>query len=123
MVKILLVEDNKDNYEMMMRRLRGRGFEVILAVDGEEAVEKARLEEPDLILMDIRLPGQDGYAATRQIRKLSNGGVADVPIIALTAHALTDDEDRALAAGCDDHHAKPIAFDQLVRQMEVLLPG
>lgn len=123
MVKILLVEDNKENYEMMMRRLRGRGFEVTLAVDGEEAVEKARLEEPDLILMDIRLPGQDGYAATRQIRELSDDGVADVPIIALTAHALTDDKDRALAAGCNDHHAKPVAFDQLVRQMETLLPG
>ena len=123
MAKILLVEDNEQNYDMLTRRLQKRGYEVVLAVDGEEAVEKARSEEPDLILMDLKLPEQDGYAATRQIREIPGDGVADVPIIAITAHALTEDEDKALAAGCDDYHAKPVSFSQLVEQMKALLPG
>lgn len=119
MSKVLLVEDDKQNYDMMMRRLERRDYDVELAVDGEEAVAKAQRMQPDLILMDIKLPKIDGLQATRQIRKQAHG--ANVPIIALTAHAFTEDEEKARAAGCDDYHAKPVAFIQLVEQMEQLL--
>lgn len=120
MPNILLVEDDKQNCEMMRRRLKRRDYDVELATDGEEAVEKARLTDPDLILMDIKLPKMDGLEATRQIRQFPDGG-GRVPIIALTAHAFTEDETKAQAAGCDDYHAKPIAFINLVEQMEDLL--
>jgi two-component system response regulator len=120
--KVLLVEDDKQNYDMMLRRLERRGYEVELAVDGEEAVEKASSMSPDLILMDIKLPNMDGLDATREIRKMPNGD-GRVPIIALTAHAFTEDEDKAKKAGCDDYHAKPVAFINLVDQMEALLEG
>lgn len=116
---ILLVEDDKQNYEMMMRRLERRDYDVELATDGEEAVEKARAVRPDLILMDLKLPKQNGLAATREIREMPAN--SHVPVIALTAHAFTEDEDKAQAAGCDDYHAKPVAFIQLVEQMEALL--
>lgn len=119
MVKILLVEDDIQSYQMMMRRLEQRGYDVSLATDGEGAVAKAESESPSLILMDIKLPVQDGYQATRQIRHFPESG--SVPIIALTAHATTEDRERALAAGCDDYHAKPVAFSQLIRQIEALL--
>ena len=119
MSKVLLVEDDQQNYDMMMRRLERRGYDVELAVDGEEAVAKAQAVKPDLILMDIKLPKLDGLQATRRIRKQAHGG--DVPVIALTAHAFTEDEEKARAAGCDDYHAKPVAFIQLVEQMEQLL--
>lgn len=121
MPTVLLVEDDQQNYEMLMRRLQRRSYDVTLATDGEEAVEQAAEKRPDLILMDIRLPKQDGYEATRQIRRLSNRG--DVPIIALTAHALNEDRDKALSAGCDDYHAKPVHFKKLLEQMEALLEG
>ena len=119
MASILLVEDDKQNYDMMMRRLERRDYDVELATDGEEAVAKTQKLHPDLILMDIKLPKQDGLEATRQIRQLSEHG--EVPIIALTAHAMTEDEDEALRAGCDDYHAKPVSFSQLIRQMKSLL--
>ena len=119
MANVLLVEDDRQNYDMMMRRLQRRDYDVELAVDGEEAVEKAKAMRPDLILMDIKLPKMDGLEATRQIRQFSENG--QVPIIALTAHAMTEDEDEALRAGCDDYHAKPVSFSQLIRQMEALL--
>ena len=117
--KLLLAEDNEDNYVMLTRRLEQRGYEVVLAVNGQQAVDKARRQRPDLILMDIRLPQLDGYEATRQIR--TSGAGSDVPIIALTAHALEEDESKARAAGCDDYHAKPVFFKQLLQQIEALL--
>jgi CheY-like chemotaxis protein len=120
MASILLVEDDRQNYEMMMRRLERRDYDVELATDGEEAVEKAQDFRPALILMDIKLPKQDGLKATRQIRQFPNG-TGQVPVIALTAHAMTEDEDEALRAGCDDYHAKPVSFSKLVHQMDRLL--
>ena len=119
MAHLLLVEDERQNYDMMLRRLEGRGYEVTLATDGEEAVEKATTLEPDLVLMDIKLPKMDGLEATRMIR--SRHKVKHIPIIALTAHAFTEDKDKATAAGCDDYHAKPVAFMQLIEQIEELL--
>jgi CheY-like chemotaxis protein len=119
MAKLLLVEDDEDNYDMLMRRLQRRDYEVVLAVDGVEAVNKAESERPDLILMGIKLPRQDGYEATRQIRGFSEG--ADVPVIALAAHALSEDKSKAKEAGCDDYHAKPVFFSELVDQIEQLL--
>ena len=119
MPKVLLVEDDPQNYEIMTRRLQRRDYDVELATDGEEAVEKAASFHPDLILMDIKLPNMDGLEATRQIRELSEND--RVPIIALTAHAFTEDEKKAQEAGCDAYHAKPVAFIQLVEQMEELL--
>ena len=120
MASILLVEDDRQNYEMMMRRLERRDYDVELATDGEEAVEKAQDFRPALILMDIKLPKQDGLKATRQIRQFPNG-TGQVPVIALTAHAMTEDEDEALRAGCDDYHAKPVSFSKLMHQMDRLL--
>ena len=120
MASILLVEDDRQNYEMMMRRLERRDYDVELATDGEEAVEKAQDFHPALILMDIKLPKQDGLKATRQIRQFPSG-TGQVPVIALTAHAMTEDEDEALRAGCDDYHAKPVSFSKLVHQMDRLL--
>ena len=119
MPQVLLVEDDKQNYDMLLRRLQRKGYDVTLAVDGREAVEQASREHPDLILMDIRLPKQDGYEATRQIRELPDQG--SVPIIALTAHALEEDREKAISAGCDDYHAKPVHFKKLVKQIEALL--
>ena len=120
MARILLVEDDRQNYEMMMRRLERHDYDVELATDGEEAVEKAQAMHPELILMDIKLPRQDGLKATRQIRQFPNG-TGQVPVIALTAHVMTEDENEALRAGCDDYHAKPVSFSELVRQMDHLL--
>jgi CheY-like chemotaxis protein len=118
--KILLVEDDEDNYDMLTRRLERQDYATALAVDGEEGVALAASERPDLILMDIKLPGVDGYGATQQIREASEYG-RDVPIIALTAHALTEDRNSALEAGCDDYHAKPVFFTRLIEQIETLL--
>ena len=120
---ILLVEDDRQNYDMLRRRLERQGHDVRLATDGEEAVEKADVEIPDLILMDIRLPKQNGYEATRAIRRFEGGRGADVPIIAITAHALEEDREKALEAGCDDYHAKPVHFNKLLEQIETLLEG
>lgn len=120
MSKILLVEDDEDNYDMLTRRLERKGYDTLLAVDGEEGVAMARAERPDLILMDIMLPGVDGYEATRQIREAGAHG-SSVPIIALTAHALSEDREKALNAGCDGYHAKPVFFKELVQKMETLL--
>jgi CheY-like chemotaxis protein len=121
MPTILLVEDDKQNYEMMMRRLRRRDYAVELATDGEAAVEKARSVDPDLILMDIKLPEMDGYEATRAIRRFPEGRGADIPVIALTAHAFKEEESKAHAVGCDGYHAKPVSLIQLVEQMEDLM--
>jgi CheY-like chemotaxis protein len=119
--KILLVEDNEENRDALSRRLGRRGYEVVVAVTGLEAVAKARSEKPDLVLMDINLPELDGWEAIRRIK--ADPEAAGVPIIALTAHALTVDRDRAREAGCTDYHTKPVEFPRLLGQIEAALSG
>ena len=119
MPRILIVEDNEDHRDALSRRLRRRGFEVLMAVDGRAGVEAARDDAPDLILMDMNMPELDGWEATRQIKALPER--ATTPIIALTAHAMSGDRERALAAGCTDYHAKPVEFEKLMAQIESLL--
>ncbi|MEO5510700.1 MAG: response regulator [Longimicrobiales bacterium] len=119
MPKILLVEDNENNRDMLSRRLTRRGYEVVIAVDGEEGVKSATSERPNLILMDMSLPVKDGWTATREIK--ADEALAKVPVIALTAHAMSGDRERALEAGCDDYDTKPIDFDRLIGKIEALL--
>jgi CheY-like chemotaxis protein len=119
MTKLLLVEDNEMNRDMLSRRLRKRDYEVVLAVDGEEGVAKAQSEAPALILMDMSLPGIDGWEATRRIK--ADAKTKDIPVIALTAHALVSDRESALAAGCDDFDTKPVELTRLVTKIENLL--
>jgi CheY-like chemotaxis protein len=119
MATILVVEDNEENRDMISRRLQRRGYLVVHAANGQEAVEMAARERPDLILMDVSLPVMDGLEATRRLR--AQAETQTTPIIALTAHATSADRDRALAAGCDDYHTKPVELPRLVAQMEVLL--
>jgi two-component system cell cycle response regulator DivK len=119
MPRILVVEDNEDNRDSLSRRLERRGFEVLLATDGRRGVEMAAAEKPDLILMDMNMPEMDGWEATRKIK--SSPDAADVPVIALTAHAMTGDRERALESGCSDYHTKPIEFSKLINQIESLL--
>lgn len=119
MAKILLVEDNEPNRDMLSRRLTKRGFHVVAAVDGIQACEMALRESPDLILMDIGLPEFDGLEATRRIR--ADQTTAEVPIIALTAQAMDGDRETALEAGCDEHETKPVDFKRLLEKMESLL--
>jgi CheY-like chemotaxis protein len=111
-MKILLVEDNEMNRDMLSRRLQRRGHEIVMALDGDEGVVKAASELPDLILMDMSLPVMDGWNATRTIK--ANAATAHIPIIALTAHAMAADRERAMQAGCDDYDTKPIEFDRLL---------
>jgi CheY-like chemotaxis protein len=119
MAKILLVEDNEMNRDMLSRRLLRRGYEVVLAEDGARGVELARSEAPDLVLMDMSLPVIDGWEATRRLR--SDPACAKVPIIALTAHAMAGDREKALEAGCDDYDTKPIELPRLLGKIEALL--
>ena len=119
MAAVLVVEDNEENWDMLSRRLLRRGYTVIRAADGQEAVEMAARETPDLILMDVSLPVMDGLEATRRIR--ARPETQTTPIIALTAHATSADRDKALQAGCDDYHTKPVELPRLLAQMEVLL--
>ncbi|CAN5358469.1 response regulator [soil metagenome] len=119
MPKILLVEDNPDNRDMLSRRLERKGYEVVTAVDGADGVGKASSQKPDLILMDIDLPVFDGYEATRRIKAYEV--TQAIPIIALTAHAMAGDREKALGAGCDDYDAKPIEFPGLLAKIEALL--
>ncbi|MGE5236790.1 MAG: response regulator [Acidobacteriota bacterium] len=121
MAKILLVEDNEMNRDMLSRRLVRRGFEVVAAVDGQEGVEMAGREAPDLILMDMSLPVVDGWEATRRIRAAD--ATRDIKVIALTAHAMAGDRDQALAAGCDDYDTKPVDFERLLGKIGRLLNG
>lgn len=121
MAKILLVEDNELNRDMLSRRLQKRGHDVLLAMDGEEGVSLARTEGPDVILMDISLPVLDGFEATRRIK--GDAGTARIPIIALTAHALTGDREKAFEAGCDDYDTKPVEFTRLMGKIEKVLEG
>ncbi|MBA3565025.1 MAG: response regulator [Gammaproteobacteria bacterium] len=118
MKRILLVEDNEMNRDMLSRRLARRGYEVLIAVDGEEGMRRARSERPELILLDISLPGRDGYAVTRELR--GDPATASIPIIALTAHAMAGDREKALAAGCDDYDTKPVDLPRLIEKIEVL---
>ncbi|HEV2056300.1 MAG TPA: response regulator [Methylomirabilota bacterium] len=119
MPKILLVEDNEMNRDMLGRRLVRRGYEVVAALDGDQGIAMAQTEAPALILMDMSLPGLNGWDATRQLKALP--ATRDIPIIALTAHAMSDDRAKALAAGCDDFDTKPIDLARLLEKIEALL--
>ncbi len=119
MATILLVEDNEMNRDMLSRRLVKRGYEVVVAVDGEQGVAMARSQGPALILMDMSLPGLDGWEATRQLKATPE--TRGIPVIALTAHAMAGDREKAIAAGCDDFDTKPIDFVRLLQKIEALL--
>src|SRR5687768_3098362 len=119
MPKILLVEDNEMNRDMLSRRLERRGYEVILATDGEEGVAMACSEVPALVLMDMSLPVLDGWEATRRLK--ASPVTRHIPVIALTAHAMSSDRDKAMEAGCDDYDTKPIEFSRLLGKMNALL--
>ena len=121
MAKILLVEDNEMNRDMLSRRLERRGYTMVIAVDGKQGVDLARSEMPDLILMDMSLPILDGWEATRQIK--SAGETKGIPIIALTAHAMATDEQKAREAGCDDFDTKPIELARLLDKIAARLDG
>ena len=119
MPKILLVEDNAMNRDMLSRRLIRKKYEVLVAVDGRESVEMARSEAPDLILMDMSLPVMDGWEATRQLK--ASPETQAIPIVALTAHAMSGDREKAMEAGCDDYDTKPIELPRLLDKIEALL--
>ena len=119
MHKILLVEDNEMNRDMLSRRLERKGYQVVLAVDGQSGVELAGTEAPDLVLMDMSLPVLDGWEATRRLK--ADPATAHLPVIALTAHAMSGDRERAIAAGCDDYDTKPIELARLLGKIEALL--
>ncbi len=119
MAKVLLVEDNEMNRDMLSRRLERKGYEVVIAVDGQEGVDKARSESPSIILMDMSLPVIDGWEATRQIK--ADPALQQIPVIALTAHAMAGDREKALDAGCDDYDTKPIELPRLLEKMSALL--
>ena len=121
MATILIVEDNEMNRDMLGRRLKRRGFDIALAVDGRDGVDAAACLKPDLILMDMSLPVMDGWAATRQLK--GQPDTAGIPIIALTAHAMIGDREKALDAGCDDYDTKPIELDRLLSKIGDLLGG
>ena len=121
MAKLLLVEDNEMNRDMLVRRLQRRGYEVAMAIDGGQVVEMARLECPDLIIMDMSLPVLDGWEVTRLLK--SGPDTNAIPIIALTAHAMAGDREKALEAGCDDYDTKPVDFPRLISKIESLLPA
>jgi two-component system cell cycle response regulator DivK len=119
MPRILLVEDNEMNRDMLSRRLQRKGYSVLIAVDGEQGLATAYSEMPDLILMDISLPFIDGYEVTRRLK--ANPRTKHIPVIALTAHALLTDRDKAMRAGCNDYDTKPVDFPRLTEKIEILL--
>lgn len=119
MPKLLLIEDNEMNRDMLSRRLQRKGHEVIIAVDGVQGVSLAQLQNPDLILMDMSLPILDGWQATKQLKALPETN--DIPIIALTAHAMAGDREKCLLAGCDDYETKPVEFSRLLGKIQTLL--
>ncbi|MFT5051796.1 MAG: two-component system cell cycle response regulator DivK [Chlamydiales bacterium] len=121
MARILLVEDNEMNRDMLSRRLKKRGHEVLIAVDGQQGVDMARAEGPDIVLMDMSLPIKDGWEATRDLK--GDEAMKATPIIALTAHAMSGDKEKCLEAGCDDYDTKPIEFKRLLGKIEALLSG
>ena len=119
MAKILLVEDNEMNRDMLTRRLERKGFDVLIAVDGDEASRTFQSGRFDLVLMDINLPGKDGYQLTRELK--SNPKTAGVPVIALTAHAMVGDREKSIAAGCDEYDTKPVDLPRLLGKIQALL--
>lgn len=119
MAKILLVEDNEMNRDMLSRRLERKGHQILIAVDGQQAIDFATAEMPDLILMDMSLPGIDGWEATRRLKGAEQ--TRALPIIALTAHAMQEDERKAREAGCDDYDTKPVELPRLLQKIEALL--
>jgi len=119
MAKLLLVEDHEEIWDFLSRRLRRKGHEVVLAHDGRAGIAAAQSELPDLILMDVNLPVLDGYSAVRELR--ADAGTRVVPVIALTAHAMAGDREKAIAAGCTDYHPKPIDFSRLLEQIDSAL--
>ena len=119
MATILLVEDHQEIWDFLSRRLKRRGYEVVVAQDGQEGLDKARADKPDLLLLDMNLPVMDGWSVAKELK--GDDSTKRIPIIALTAHAMSGDRDKAIAAGCDDYHAKPIDFSQLLNQIESAL--
>ena len=120
MKKLLLVEDNEMNRDMLSRRLARRGYEILIAVDGEQGIAEATSHLPDLIIMDMSLPVLDGWETTRRLKE--NPGTREIPVLALTAHAMAGERDRAIAAGCNDYDTKPVDFTRLLGKIEHLLP-
>jgi CheY-like chemotaxis protein len=118
-VKILLVEDNEMNRDMLSRRLRRNGYEVVIAIDGQQGVDMAAAESPDLILMDMSLPVIDGWEAARRVRE--NEATRKIPVIALTAHAMAGDREKAIEAGCDDYDTKPVEITRLLGKITALI--
>ena len=121
MAKILLVEDNAMNRDMLSRRLARKGYEVVIAIDGQQGIDMARSETPDLVLMDMSLPVVDGWEATRQLKSAPE--TQSIPVIALTAHAMAGDREKAVEAGCNDYDIKPIELPRLLEKIESLLGG
>ena len=119
MAKILLVEDNEMNRDMLSRRLERKGYQVLIAVDGQQGVVMAQSQTPALVLMDMSLPVLDGWEATRKLKQ--DPATRDIPVIALTAHAMSGDRERALEAGCDDYDTKPIDLPRLLEKIQALL--
>ena len=119
MAKVLLVEDNEMNRDMLSRRLIRRGFQVVFAMDGQQGVDLARSERPDIILMDMSLPIIDGWEASRRLK--ADDATRSVPVIGLTAHAMSGDREKAIEAGCDDYDTKPVELDRLIGKIERLL--
>ncbi len=118
-MKVLLVEDNEMNRDMLSRRLKKRGFDVVMAIDGQQGVDMANAETPDIILLDMSLPVMDGWTAARQLK--SDASTKDLPIIALTAHAMSGDREKAMEAGCDDYDTKPVDFKRLLEKITALV--
>jgi two-component system, cell cycle response regulator DivK len=119
--RVLIVEDNEMNRDMLSRRLQRAGFEVVTAVDGEEGLRLAQAQSPDIILMDMSLPVMDGWEATRRLKAV--GATRQIPVIALSAHAMAGDREKALAAGCDDYDVKPVELHRLLSKIGALLEG
>jgi len=119
MPRILIIEDNEENRDALARRLQRRGYDVVMAGDGQQGVEMAKSEKPDLILMDMNMPVLDGWRASQLVR--ADPETRELPIIGLTAHALAGDREKALQAGCSDYHTKPVDFPRLLAQIEVLI--
>ena len=119
MKKLLLVEDNEMNRDMLSRRLARRGYEVVIALDGEQGIAEATRQLPDLIIMDMSLPVIDGWESTRRLKQQPE--TQGIPVLALTAHAMSGERDRALAAGCNDYDTKPVDFERLLGKIESLL--
>ena len=121
MPKILLVEDNEMNRDMLSRRLERKGYHVVLALDGQSGVEMAQTQAPDLVLMDMSLPVLDGWEATRRLK--ADAATQHIPVIGLTAHAMSSDREKALEAGCDDYDTKPVELPRLLGKIDALLSG